>query len=124
MAPREARCTSQAPEPVAPPLRGAHAGQTIVTLCFPRVNGQDATVVDRHPSASFSATVRVRLEDRPGAFAALAAAIAEAGGSLGAIDLVRVDRHHKVRDVTVLADGAEHLEEIAAAMRAVEGVAV
>ena len=80
--------------------------------------------VDRHPSASFSATVRVRLEDRPGAFAALASAIAGAGGSLGAIDLVRVDHRHKVRDVTVLADDAAHLEEIAAAMRSVEGVEV
>jgi malate dehydrogenase (oxaloacetate-decarboxylating) len=79
---------------------------------------------DRHPSASFSATVRVRLEDRPGAFAALASAIGGAGGSLGAIDLVRVDPRHKVRDVTVLADDAAHLEEIAGAMRAVEGVEV
>src|SRR3954447_17953225 len=81
-------------------------------------------MTDRHPSASFSATVRVRLEDRPGAFAALASAIAGAGGSLGAIDLVRVDRRHKVRDVTVLADDAVHLEEIAGAMRAVAGVEV
>src|SRR5580765_6631811 len=81
-------------------------------------------MTDRHPSASFSATVRVRLEDRPGAFAALASAIAGAGGSLGAIDLVRVDHRHKVRDVTVLADDAAHLEEIAAAMRSVEGVEV
>src|SRR3954462_9535953 len=80
--------------------------------------------IDRHPSASFSATVRVRLEDRPGAFAALASAIGGAGGSLGAIDLVRVDHRHKVRDVTVLADDAVHLEEIAGAMRAVEGVEV
>src|SRR3954468_14468425 len=81
-------------------------------------------MTDRHPSASFSATVRVRLEDRPGAFAALASAIAGAGGSLGAIDLVRVDRRHKVRDVTVLANDAVHLEEIAGAMRAVGGVEV
>src|SRR3954454_5990324 len=80
--------------------------------------------IDRHPSASFSATVRVRLEDRPGAFAALASAIGGAGGSLGAIDLVRVDHRHKVRDVTVLADDAVHLEEFAGAMRAVEGVEV
>ena len=42
-----------------------------------------------HPSSSFSATVRVRLDDHPGSFARLAAAIAAEGGSLGAIDLVR-----------------------------------
>ena len=44
-----------------------------------------------HVSASFSATIRVRLEDRPGAFADLAQAIGDAGGSLDAIDLVRVE---------------------------------
>ena len=40
-----------------------------------------------HPSSSFSATRRVRLDDRPGAFAALAAAIGEAGRLLGGIEL-------------------------------------
>ena len=54
-----------------------------------------------HPSAQFSATLRVRLDDQPGSFARLATAIADAGGSLGAIDLVRVERGRKVRDVTV-----------------------
>jgi malate dehydrogenase (oxaloacetate-decarboxylating) len=77
-----------------------------------------------HPSAQFSATVRVRLENHPGAFAALAAAIAEAGGLLGAIDLVRVETDFKVRDVTVLAGDADHLERILAAMRAVPGIEV
>jgi malate dehydrogenase (oxaloacetate-decarboxylating) len=77
-----------------------------------------------HPSASFSTTIRVRLENHPGAFAALAAAIGEAGGLLGAIDLVRVERGHKVRDVTVLAGDAAHLERILAAVGAVHGMAV
>ncbi len=77
-----------------------------------------------HPSASFSATVRVRLQNHPGAFAALAAAIAEAAGLLGAIDLVRVERGTKVRDVTVLAGDADHLERIIAAIQAVEGIEV
>jgi malate dehydrogenase (oxaloacetate-decarboxylating) len=77
-----------------------------------------------HQSASFSATIRVRLENRPGAFAALAAAIAEAEGLLGAIDLVRVERDHKVRDVTVLAADAAHLERILDAVRKVEGIEV
>jgi malate dehydrogenase (oxaloacetate-decarboxylating) len=77
-----------------------------------------------HPNASFSATVRVRLEDHPGAFARLAAAVGEAGASLGAIDLVRVERTTKVRDVTVLAADASHLDEIVTAMRAVNGTEV
>jgi malate dehydrogenase (oxaloacetate-decarboxylating) len=68
--------------------------------------------------------MRVRLVDQPGMFARLAAAIGSAGGALGAVDLVRVERHHKLRDVTVLADGEKHLHAIADAVRAVEGIEV
>jgi malate dehydrogenase (oxaloacetate-decarboxylating) len=77
-----------------------------------------------HPSASFSATLRVRLADRPGAFADLARAIGDAGGLLGAIDLVRVERGVKVRDVTVSAGDAAHIERIVAAARDVFGIDV
>ena len=75
-----------------------------------------------HHSASFSAVLRVHLEDVPGTFGRLAAAIGEAGGLLDAIDLVRVEGGEKVRDVTVLADNAEHMDAIAEAVRAVPGI--
>ena len=77
-----------------------------------------------HVSPSFSATLRVKLEDAPGTFARVAEAIGGAGGSLGAIDIVRVERHHKVRDVTVSATDEAHLHDIAEAVRAVDGVEV
>ncbi len=77
-----------------------------------------------HLSASFSATIRVQLSDAPGSFARLAEAVGAAGGSLGAIDLVRVEAHHKIRDVTVTASGEEHLHAIVEAARAVDGVEV
>jgi len=77
-----------------------------------------------HVSPSFSATLRVRLDDTPGSFARLAEAIGEAGGLLGSIDIVRVERRHKVRDVTVSASDDEHLHRIAEAARAVDGVEV
>ncbi len=77
-----------------------------------------------HPSASFSATMRVRLENHPGAFAALAEAIGDAGGLLGAIDLVRVGRGHKIRDVTFLAADAAHVERILEAVGHVHGIEV
>jgi malate dehydrogenase (oxaloacetate-decarboxylating) len=76
------------------------------------------------PSASFSATLRVHLDDRPGAFADLAHAIGDAGGSLGAIDLVRVEHGKKIRDVTVDAASADHIEAIVATVRGVAGVEV
>jgi malate dehydrogenase (oxaloacetate-decarboxylating) len=75
-------------------------------------------------SASFSATLRVRLDDRPGSFALLAQAIGDAGGSLGAIDLVRVERDTKVRDVTVEAADADHIERIVVSVQGLEGVEV
>jgi malate dehydrogenase (oxaloacetate-decarboxylating) len=76
------------------------------------------------PSASFSAIIRVRLSDTPGAFAKLATAIGEAGGSLDAIDLVRVEGTTKVRDITVLAEDTGHLERIVDAIRSLPGVEV
>ena len=76
------------------------------------------------PSASFSATLRVHVDDRPGAFAELAHAIGEAGGNLGAIDLVRVESGKKIRDVTVDAASADHIESIVAAVRTLAGVEV
>ncbi len=77
-----------------------------------------------HPSASYSSTVRVRLQNAPGTFARLADAIGKAGGLLGAIDLVRAEAGTKIRDVTVLAGDADHMEQIADAVRAVDGVEV
>jgi malate dehydrogenase (oxaloacetate-decarboxylating) len=85
---------------------------------------ESSPAVAPHPSASFSATVRVRLENHPGAFASLATAIASAGGLLGAIDLVRVETAHKVRDVTVMAGDGEHLDRILAAIGDVPGIDV
>jgi malate dehydrogenase (oxaloacetate-decarboxylating) len=77
-----------------------------------------------HFSASFSVTIRARLDDRPGTFAELARAIADAGGLLGAIDLVRVEEGHKVRDVTVSATDAEHADAIVRAVRSLPGIEV
>jgi len=77
-----------------------------------------------HHSASFSLTLRVRLEDRPGSFADLARAIADAGGLLDAIDLVRVNAGSKTRDVSVLATDDDHAQAIVAACEQVDGVDV
>ena len=77
-----------------------------------------------HPSSSYSATMRVRLDDKPGMFARLAAVIDEAGGLLGATDLVRVDAHSKVRDLTVLTAGERHLHEIAEKVKAIDSIEI
>jgi len=53
------------------------------------------------PSASYSFTMRLHMPQQGGAFARIAHAIADAEAMLGAIDLVRVESHEAVRDVTV-----------------------
>ena len=68
--------------------------------------------------------MRIALENQPGTFASLAAAVAREGGLLDAIDLVRVEHGKKVRDVTVLAADAAHLDRIVAAVRSLDGVEV
>ena len=77
-----------------------------------------------HHSASFSLTLRVHLDDTVGSFANLARAIADAGGLLDAIDLVRVGGGYKTRDVSVLATDDAHARGIVEACRSVPGVEV
>ena len=76
------------------------------------------------PSAQFRLTIRVRIDDAHGTLGQLSSAIAEAGGMVGAVDLVEVDGNHSLRDVVVDASGKEHWERIIAAIEAVQGVEV
>jgi malate dehydrogenase (oxaloacetate-decarboxylating) len=77
-----------------------------------------------NPSVSYSLTMRIEIPSAPGSFAHVASAIAECGGDLGAIDLVRVTRQVTVRDITVAATDAEHGQRIVDAVRRVEGVQI
>jgi malate dehydrogenase (oxaloacetate-decarboxylating) len=76
------------------------------------------------PSASYSFTMRLHLPQRGGAFAGVAHAIADAEAMLGAIDLVRVESHEVVRDLTVACVDADHAEAVVRAVRRLEGVRV
>src|SRR4051794_25736697 len=68
--------------------------------------------------------MRLRLPQQGSAFAAVAQAIAEAHGMLGAIDLVRVERGAVVRDLTVSCGDSGHAETVVRAVRALPGVEV
>ncbi len=78
----------------------------------------------RTPSASYSLTMRIEIPSGPGAFATVAAAIADAEGDVGAIDLVRVTREHTVRDITVSAADSDHGQRIVDTVRKVPGVTI
>jgi malate dehydrogenase (oxaloacetate-decarboxylating) len=83
-----------------------------------------SSISARRPSASYSITMRVRLLQRPGAFARVAAAIGETGAILGAIDLVRVERGEVVRDVTIACVDAAHGQAAVEAVERLDGVTV
>jgi malate dehydrogenase (oxaloacetate-decarboxylating) len=69
-------------------------------------------------------TVRVRNENKPGTLANLMAAIARMNASVGSIDLINETANSVVRDITVYADDAEHMDKVIEAMRANHGTRV
>ena len=76
------------------------------------------------PSASYSLTVRLQITNRPGMLGRVASAIGDAGGDIGAVDLVESGRDRIVRDLTVKARDSEHGLAIVNRLRAVPGVRV
>jgi len=76
------------------------------------------------PSPSYSITIRVEIENRIGMFANIATALSQAGGDIGAIDIVRVEKGKIIRDVTVNARDEEHEKKIVDSIRSIGGVKV
>ncbi len=76
------------------------------------------------PSPSYSITIRLEIESRIGMFAQIAAAISQAGGDLGSIDIVRVEKGKIIRDVTVNARDEEHEREIVRSIKEIRGIKV
>jgi malate dehydrogenase (oxaloacetate-decarboxylating) len=76
------------------------------------------------PSASYSFTLRAKLTKQAGTLGFLATAIGQAGGDIGAVDLVEVVGDAVIRDITVDAASSAHAEEIVAAVRQLAGIEV
>jgi malate dehydrogenase (oxaloacetate-decarboxylating) len=76
------------------------------------------------PSASYSIVIRASLPSRAGAFGQVATAIGNTGAILGAIDLVKVEKGMKVREITVSCVDAAHGERVVDAVREIDGVTV
>lgn len=69
-------------------------------------------------------TIRVRNENKAGTLARLLAAISSMGASVGTIELINETTSSVVRDITVYADDAEHMDKVIEAMRDNEGTRV
>ncbi len=76
------------------------------------------------PSAQYSLTLRVEIDHQPGMLGKVASAIGEAGGTIGAIDLVQVEARHTVRDITVDTADASDWPHLAEAVNAISGARV
>jgi malate dehydrogenase (oxaloacetate-decarboxylating) len=66
-------------------------------------------------------TVRIRNEQNPGTLAQLVTAIANMGASVGTINLISETTRSVVRDITVYAENAEHMDKVVEAMHANPG---
>jgi malate dehydrogenase (oxaloacetate-decarboxylating) len=76
------------------------------------------------PSAQYSLVLRAEIEHRPGMLGKVASAIGEAGGTIGAIDLVQVDGRVTIRDITVETADAADWPRLSDAVNGVPGARV
>lgn len=69
-------------------------------------------------------TLRVKILNQPGKLGQITTAIGQAGGDIGAIDIVSVGKDFLIRDITVNAYSEQHDEEIKKVIEAIDGVEV
>src|ERR687883_678550 len=75
------------------------------------------------PSASYSVILRVEYPNRTGSLGKVFTTIGEAGGDVGAVDIVR-QGERSIRDITVNARDSDHGQQVAEAIDALEDVQV
>jgi malate dehydrogenase (oxaloacetate-decarboxylating) len=80
--------------------------------------------VSAPPSAQYRLTIRVKLDDALGMLGQVTSAIGAEGGIIGAVDLVRAEGDHSLRDIVVDASDRAHWERIIAAIDALQGARV
>jgi malate dehydrogenase (oxaloacetate-decarboxylating) len=76
------------------------------------------------PNASYSLTLRVKIQNSPGKLGEITTAIGRAGGDIEGIDIVSVGKDSLIRDITVNAASETHDEEIKRAVEDIDGVEV
>jgi malate dehydrogenase (oxaloacetate-decarboxylating) len=79
---------------------------------------------DIQPSVSYSFTMRLYIENKPGMLAKVLNTIADEEGDPGAVDVVKVEGNFKVRDLTVSARDEKHSGSIVAAIKKIDGIQV
>jgi malate dehydrogenase (oxaloacetate-decarboxylating) len=76
------------------------------------------------PNASYSLTLRVKIQNQPGKLGEITTAIGKAGGDIEGIDIVSVGKDYLIRDITVNAASESHDQEIVSSVQSIDGVEV
>ena len=76
------------------------------------------------PNASYSLTLRVKIQNSPGKLGEITTAIGQVGGDIEGIDIVSVGKDFLIRDITVNAASEKHDEEIVGSVQNIDGVEV
>ncbi|HEV8473117.1 MAG TPA: NAD-dependent malic enzyme [Methylomirabilota bacterium] len=76
------------------------------------------------PSASYSLTVRLAITNKVGMLGRVASAIGDAGGDIGAVDLVESGRDRITRDITINARDSVHGQQIVNRLKQLAGARV
>jgi malate dehydrogenase (oxaloacetate-decarboxylating) len=78
----------------------------------------------RRPAPAYTFTFQAQYPDQPGMLAQIAQAVAEAGGSMGEIDVVRSTPRWILREFHVTAHDDEHARQVLARVRRLRGVSI
>lgn len=73
-------------------------------------------------SAQYGVTLRVEIANDGGSLGKVTNALGEAGGDIGAIDIVQVGSHSVTRDITVDTRNEEHAQQITEVVKKLAGV--
>ncbi len=68
--------------------------------------------MEKIPSASYSMTLRVEFPHRTGSLGQILTTVGEAGGMVGAVDIVRMGQDVSIRDITINARDSEHGQQL------------
>ena len=79
-------------------------------------------MADVTPSASYSVTLRLEIDNKPGMLGKVTSEIGLLGGDLGAIDIVSVGKGVLVRDITVNCRDIKHAQSLIDGINQIDGV--
>ncbi|MBI4533318.1 MAG: NAD-dependent malic enzyme, partial [Candidatus Melainabacteria bacterium] len=98
------------------------------TKTSPTDTQHNPTNTDKHaflkPSASYSLTLRLKIQNIPGMLGKVTSLIGEVGGDIGAIDIAGFEKNDIIRDITVNVRDTTHGHEVVERVKNVQGVKV